>query len=190
MATDVDVCNAALVMIGDSVIEALTDTTDRAVACNRFYATTRDAVLRAYPWNFAIVRVALVLAAGTPAFKWAHQFTLPTSPYCLRVLEVDEDYPGQVPWKVEGRLLMTDESGISIRYISRVADPTVFDSLFFEALAARMASLLAFALRKQPEVVKVMWDLYEAKVQEARTINGMEGSAESAYTSDLISVRY
>lgn len=190
MATEVDVCNASLVLIGDSVIESLDDLTDRAIACHQFYERTRDAVLRAHPWNFALVRAALVLDAGTPAFKWAHQFTLPSSPYCLRVLEVDEDYIGQIPWEVEGRLLMTDESSMKIRYIARILDPTAFDSLFFEAFAARLASQIAFTLRKEPEVIKTMWDLYQEKIQEAKTIDGMEKSIQTMETDDLISVRH
>ncbi len=192
MPSDVEIANMALTLIGDSTVADITtpEDNDRARACKIWYEPTRDAVLRAHPWGFAKTRVALV-ATTTPIFDWNYAFTLPTSPYCLRVLEVDDvDNPGSTAWSIEGRTLVTNDSGINILYIARIADPTKFDSLFVEALAAKLAENLAMALTRQKTLIELAHGLYEAKIQEARTVDSMEGSTRVAYAQDLINVRW
>jgi len=181
----------ALTAIGDQTVADITtpEDNDRARNCKLWYAPTRDAVLRAHPWGFAKTRVALVLAAGTPVFGWDHHFTLPTVPYCLRVLGVEEDYPGQIPYAVEGRKLLCDEATIKILYVAQITDPTQFDSLFVEAFAAYLAENLAMALTKQKTLIDLAHNLYLQKLQEARTIDGMELTMPELYNQDLICVR-
>ena len=93
MATEVSICSNALRRLGDDPITSLTDNTERARLCNSFYEDTRDAVLRLHPWNFAITRTSLAKLSDAPAYGFSNQFSLPTSPYCLRVLAMEyEDY--------------------------------------------------------------------------------------------------
>ena len=192
MPSDVQIANMALVLIGDQTVSDITtpEDTDRARAVKVFYEQTRDSVLRAYPWGFAKRRVALV-ATTTPIFGWDYAFTLPTSPYCLRVLDVDDDpeIPGTIAYTIEGRTLVTNESAVNLLYIARITDPTQFDSLFVEAFAARLAENLALALAKQNKIVEMAHALYEAKIQEARTVDSMEQSTRVVYSMDLINVR-
>ena len=53
--TAIALCNQALNHLGAKAITALdgTDTSDEAEACINHYETTRDALLRRYPWRFA-----------------------------------------------------------------------------------------------------------------------------------------
>ncbi len=175
--TDVDLCNMALVLIGDQEISTLDDANDRARAAKRFYAPTRDAVLRAHPWNFAIVRSgSLSPDATAPTFGWDYAFTLPTSPYCLRVLGINEEYEGEIPWIVEGRKLLTDEATVYIRYISRVTTVDNFDSLFTDTLSARLGAVFAISLTKQKTLSEMCWKLYADKIAEAQGINRVESN--------------
>lgn len=190
MASEVEICNMGLVLIGDEVIESLSDTDDRSVICNRFYDDTRDAMLRAHPWGFAKTRVALAAAGGDdPAFGYSYHFTLPTSPKCLRVLEVEEDFPGQIPYSIEGRKLLCDESSISILYIAQITDSGNFDALFTDTLAARLAMAFAMALTKQKTLVDLAAKVYDMKIQEARTVDGLESTKQEVYNATLISPR-
>ena len=189
MASEVEICNMGLTLIGDQVIEALSDSNDRAVIANRFYDDTRDAVLRAHPWGFAKVRVALAAAAGSPVTEWGYHFTLPTSPLCLRVLSVEEDYPGQIPYSIEGRKLLTDDSSIKILYIAQITDSGTFDALFTDALAARLAMAFAMALTKQKTLIELAAKIYEIKIREAQTVDGLESTKKEFYNQTLIAVR-
>ncbi len=59
--TDVDICNSALLWFGSRVAASITSpSTNEEKLCARFYAQTRDAVLRAHDWNCALKRAVLL----------------------------------------------------------------------------------------------------------------------------------
>jgi hypothetical protein len=178
-----------LTLIGDSKINALDDNNDRARVADLYYADTRDAVLRAHPWGFAKTRAALAEAAGTPVFGYSHHFTLPTEPRCLRVLKVKEDYPGQIPYSIEGSKLLTNDSAISILYIAQIVNSGLFDSLFTDCLVARLAMSFAMALTKQRALIEMAANIYNMKIKEAQTIDGLESTKETIYNTTLTGVR-
>ena len=97
----------------------------------------------------ALARQELGQLAATPLFAWDFQFQLPTSPYCLRVLTLNDDPamgdPGD-DFVVEGRVLLTDESSAKIKYIKRITDPAEFDFMLYEALIRRMAAKMGRGL--------------------------------------------
>jgi hypothetical protein len=185
MPSEVDISNGALTKLGAQPITSFDDVTTRSNLCRDYYPSVRDAVLRAYPWNCAIARQALALDAEAPLFGYAHKFGLPVVPYCLRVLEVD----GEPDYNIEGRYLHTDESSINIKFIARLTDPGLFDSLLIEAIECRLAAELAYPVTGSPTLIQAMWTLYEAKLREARTINGMEGTVKYWESNALIEVR-
>jgi hypothetical protein len=86
MSSVVDICNEAMDLLGAATITSLTENSKEARLCNRKFELTRDAVLRAHPWNAAIARAELAANSVGPAFGFTHQFQLPADPYCLRVL--------------------------------------------------------------------------------------------------------
>ena len=184
MATEVSICSNALRRLGDDPITSLTDDTERARLCNSLYAPARDAVLRSHPWNFAITRATLAQLSTTPAYEYAYQYSLPTDPYCLRVLSMEyQDYV----FKIEhlagtGRVLLTDESTAKILYIARVSDTAQFDSLFVDALTAKLAADLSYPVTNSTSLQLQMHKLYELKLSEARSIDGQEG-----FIDDLVS---
>lgn len=172
MATEVSICSNALRKLGDDPITSLSDDTERARLCNAFYASTRDSVLRAHPWNFAITRATLNKLTSTPAFDYASEFSLPTSPYCLRVLKMEYD---DLEFKVEGRKLLCNEESAKILYIGRITDTAQYDPMFTEVLTARLAAELAYSITGSNTLTKQMWDIHDEKLKEARSIDGLEG---------------
>jgi hypothetical protein len=70
MASDIDLCNQALLAIGTrSYIVSFDETSAEARACARLYSDTRTKVLRQAPWGFARKDVVLTIqaaASGTP----------------------------------------------------------------------------------------------------------------------------
>lgn len=174
MASTIDLCNGALTLLGQPTIVALTDNNRAAKLVNQRYQYCIDAVLRAHPWNCALERKALAQDSTAPVFGFDYRFALPTSPWCIRVLEMsDKDYI----FKVEGRYLYTDESSASILYISRIAVGS-FDSLLFEAVAARIGADIAFPLTNSTSLADQAWKAYQMKLQEAQEIDSQEGSSD------------
>ncbi|MBB5040591.1 hypothetical protein [Prosthecobacter dejongeii] len=143
--TPVDICNGALLRLGEARIMALGDANTPARKCAVLFAPTRDQVLRAHRWNFARARAVLSALAQAPAFGWARQFSLPTD--CLRVLSLNGDTEEEgAEYEIEGGKLLTDELAAEVRYVARIEDTEKFDPLFCEALTVLLASKLAVAL--------------------------------------------
>ena len=184
MATEVSICSNALRRLGDDPITSLTDDTERARLCNAFYVPARDAVLRAHPWNFAITRATLAQLSTTPAYEYAYQYSLPTAPYCLRVLGMEyEDYIFKIENSAtEGRVLLTDESTAKIIYVGKITDTAKFDSMFIDVLTAKLAAELTYPVTGSVSLQTQMEKIYSAKLSEARSVDGQEG-----FMTDLVS---
>jgi len=60
VTTSVDICNSALIKIGEAMISALGDGTKASDLCNEIYAKRRDEVLQVFPWNFAVKELRLI----------------------------------------------------------------------------------------------------------------------------------
>ena len=173
MASEVDIINSALNMIGASNIISRGEDSKSARVANQRYDYVRDAVLRAHPWNCAVARRAVAADSDTPAFGYTYQFTLPTDPYCLRVLGLDYM---DVDFVVEGRKIHSDESTINLRYIARLTDLNEYDQLLIEAIAARLAADISFALVQSTSLTGSLFSIYEQKLSEARFVDATEGT--------------
>ena len=173
--SEVEICNVALAALGEAPLSSLEETTDVARLARARYDMVRDAVLRAHPWNFAIARALLPALAEAPAFGFATAFALPVD--CLRVLEA-----GTPPaaWRVEGRRVLTDQGApLPLLYIRRATETGLYDALFVEALAARLGADLALRITENTSRAAALWELYQAKLREARSADGREGTSDN-----------
>ena len=171
MASIVDICNSALNQIGASNIISLTEDSKAARICNQRFAFVRDSVFRSHPWNCLTTRTSIAPDTTAPAFEFTKQFTLPTDPFCLRVLALSDT---DILYKIEGRKLLCNESSIEMIYIGRVLDGNQYDLLLIEALAAAMAADLAFPLVGSSALGANMYQLYQNKLTEARFVDATE----------------
>lgn len=198
MPSVVDICNEAMDLLGAATITALTENSKEARLCNRRFETVRDAVIRAHPWNVAITRATLAKDATAPAFGFTNQFTLPTDPYCLRVLSfwnsnVDSDvaaYDSQVMFKIEGRKVLSNEDSCKITYLARVTDTEQYDPLLSSTIAHKLAAETAYAITGSNSVTQGMQQLYELRLKEARSIDAMEGVPDKLIADDFINIRF
>ncbi len=184
MASDVDICNSALNMIGASNITSLTEDSRAARVCNQRFEFVRDAVMRAHPWNCLIVRTSLAADSDTPALEFDHQHTLPTDPYCLRVLRPQD--PDTV-FRVEGRKIISSTTPFKMIYVARITDPNEYDQLVIEAIAARLAADVSYALVNSASLSQMLMAMYESKLSEARFVDATEGTPANTVNIDRAS---
>lgn len=169
--SEVTIANAALHQIGATQILSLTEDSKAARIVNDRYPIVRDAVFRAHPWNCLIQRVSLAPDTDTPAFEFSKQYTLPTDPFCLRVLALDDP---DIIYKIEGRKLLTDESEIKMIYTGRVTDTSQYDVLLRETISAALAHDIAYPLVGSTSLASTLYAKYEMKLKEARFIDATE----------------
>ena len=190
MGSKVDLANEALLLLGANTITSFTDNDSNAVLVNRFYDSERDALLRSHRWNCAVTTANLASLDGTPIIDWEYIFTLPTDPYCLRVLDV-RTVTGDIKldFAVQGRELLTEETAVDITYIQRLIDTMLYDSLLYQALVFRMAWKLSFPITRSSGVMQQMAQLYDAVVRDARAVDSQEGTPETIETETLTDLR-
>ena len=170
MATSVvQIVNNALIKIGANAIISLTEDSEAARAANVMYEQVRDATIRDHIWNFAVARVELAQSVETPAFRFAFQYQLQSN--CLRVLQMEDV---NMVYKIEGRKLLTDEGTAKIMYLGKVTDVNEYDSMFVEALSARLAAELAITLAESNSLYQNMMEMYRFKIADARSADAQE----------------
>ncbi len=187
MASQVEIANRALTKIGESRIMSLEDDVEAASVISSLFAIVRDAELRARNWNFSIKRDALAALSAAPAWGFALQYQLP--PDCLRVLQVDEFFPGpsmsdyrnrsEARWQVEnGRVLTDIGAPLKIRYVARVEDTGLWDSLFVEVFACRMAVEICERITQSNTKRDLAWNEYGEAVKSAVRADAIENPPE------------
>lgn len=180
MATSViEVCNNALLDLGESVIMSLGDESKAAGLCNHRWPAVRDAVLRAHPWNCAMGQAELAASTAAPLWKWEYKYVLPTD--FLRIVHIVSQSGYEVPdWEIQGGIILcNEEAPIYISYVRRETDPKKYDALLGEALSARLAATLAYPLSGSTSLAQSYWAVYQEKLAEARGVDAREGVPES-----------
>lgn len=146
MTDPIAICNNALSDIGLQPILSFSDGSTRANLCRDKFPSARDAVLELHPWNFATFYATLAAnpTTETSSYQYTYQYPLLTDPYCLRVLEAQNDVKFEIGrHKDYGRVLWSDAENIRIRYIGRVEDTGVWNELAVKALEKMLAAELS-----------------------------------------------
>ena len=180
MATSViEICNNALLDLGEDVIMSLGDDSKAAGLCNHRWPAVRDAVLRAHPWNCAMAQAELAAGTAAPLWKWECKYALPTD--FLRVIQVvGRDGEDIEDWEIQGNIILCDDNApIFISYVRCETDPRKYDALLTETLSARLAAALAYPLTGSTSLAQAYWELYQKKLAEARGVDAREGVPES-----------
>lgn len=159
MASQVDYCNAALLMLAqDRAIASMGEQTKDARVFTRVYDRVRDLVLAEHDWPFALSAQALAPSAEAPLPGWGYRYAVPAE--CLRLVAVtgERGVRGLLAGASDGRMafetcsgaqetdLVTDQAEAYALYVQRVTDTGRYPPLFGQALSCRLAIEVAPAL--------------------------------------------
>ena len=188
MASEVDIANRALSMLGESRITSLTDNNKPARAMNARYELLRDAELSAYPWRFAVKRVQLPASTDVPEWGYTTIYDRPTDD--VRPIKVGGNFINaeaigvmyessgiqteETPYEIiAGRIHTNLSAPLDYEYIARITDAGSFDPLFVEALAARLAADAAEELTQSNSKKEAALFTYKKTLAEARRVNSL-----------------
>lgn len=210
VTTVLEIYNMGITRLGHEPMSAVDENTKAGRLVRLHYPTVRDGLLRSHPWNFAVRRAALAQLSVTPSFEFDYAYALPTDPYCLKVLRTSFEatgfssaavygFPGLFgygPIPVEHRIetidvsgtpvraLLINESSVSIEYVARIEDVSLYDPMFVDCLAAKLAAEIAIGLTDNQSTAKTAMDIYQMKMSEARTMDAQEGSPRDVVNTD------
>ena len=200
MAADTEIANQALGHLGcaKEIQSLTTDKSQEAQACRRFYPTVRDAVLRDFPWPFAMKNLALALVATNPTQEWSYSYRYPSD--CLMFRKIlsgirTDAANTRVPYRIlsddVGGLIYTDQATAMGEYTRQVTDPQRFPSDFVQAFSLGLASLIAPRVTggdpfKMGERAMQMYAFFLSKAQK-NAIN--EEQADMQRESEFVRIR-
>lgn len=186
MATSiVQIANRALSKLGAARIESMTQTgSANARAMNAAFDLTRDAELRRYQWSFAIKR-ASVAADGTGT-TWG-DYSRYSVPGDFISLIRDDESGLRTDWKIEGGYIVTlDAAPLTFKYIARIEDPNLFDPLFIEAFACKLALEACHEITQSTGKKGDLKQDYAFAISEAKRVGAIEKGAIDFPEDDFI----
>jgi hypothetical protein len=192
MISEVSICNQALGYLGANPITSFADQSTTAELCRNNYPYIRDAVLEERMWTFATARATSTVADLDPwGQMYAHKMPLGWISVfrCYRDVNNIECPIKSTGWKREGQTVLSKEATVYLWGIQRITDTGKFSPLFTQALAARMAAELAIVITESKTLQSDLWTLYQAKLADATTRDGQQGSHERIQADTYITAR-
>lgn len=200
MTSVVFICNLALSNIGKQNIASIDEASAEARTCKQFYAHTRDMLLQSYPWRWAGATQILAEISNTKERRWLYAYQRPAD--CLKIRRVtDEDMADYVPYQkgtvraggfdyaLEGSVIYTSVSPAYLEYTTRIEDPTVFPTLFQDALGWHLAVRLAMPLTRDPKIRAEAYQLASSTTALAQMADANEVREVSDYPAEMHEAR-
>ena len=178
MTSQVEICNLALAKLGHmQFITSMGEASKAANLLNIFYNPGRDSLIREFLWKFARKRVQLAPLSASPLFDGGSYFQIPTD--CLRVVSPGDTYRQQYGrWFVEGDKIVADTSSLNLVYLQRIEDPNLFDPVFVQAFAAKLAYELAMPLAQSQSLKDQMNNEYKSMIVKAAFVGATEQDSD------------
>lgn len=191
MASQLDIVNEALSIIGEMPIDDIDDTGDpKAVKVKAIWEVTRDQILEMRPWSFALTRAQLEKDAIGPVYGFEYAYVLPAD--CLRVVSVSAyDYAalntwslGDTAYSLEGGRVLSDNSPLYLLYVRRVIEPGRFPPSVASALSAMLAFNMAAFFTKSATTAQAALKVFEMRmILAVKSDAAQQGFVESSTRS-------
>ena len=177
LTTALSICNLALAKLGESPISAISPVGSLAARlCYSHYHPVRRELLCSNRWSFATKLTQIqgdANSPGTPAQQQSH----PLPDDCLRVLEVNSPN-----WTLRGRSIYCTEDTIELLYLADVEDPLLFEPLFIEAFATRLACKLCIPLTSSTTAREALTQEYHRlALPQAAHINAIQSHSNDTH---------
>lgn len=177
MASKTEIGNRTLSKLGQPRVSNIdTTNTKGARTISDMWDIVRDAMLRSYPWNFAIKRTDLAPDTDAPSFGWDNAYSVPVD--CLSLIEVldgaDDTMPSDQYRFEGGKILSNTADIIYIRYIAQITTTGSWDALFTEAFASRLAYEGCEQITQSNTKKAALWAEYKEFILQAFAAGAIE----------------
>lgn len=186
MSSKVEICNKALLLIGQPNIMSLSDDTKAAKACNQEFQSALEDTLREYPWPFATKRKILARTNDVPDFGFAYYYSLPSE--CIRIVSSNLK-EAEEPYKIEGNKLATSAEEVKIIYIAKDVEISLIPPDVVKCIAYKLAATIAVTILQNPDMQGQLSQQYEYYVQKARNAAANDDYPQVVQEGDWIPSR-
>lgn len=151
MASQLDIANWALMLLGEKRLSALSDDHANAENITAGWDMLRDSAIRRSAFHCHIERASLAADSDAPTWGYDYQFSMDGD--VVRVLQVGEVYPYPdlsdfrgsdfAPWRIEGRKILTNYGApLKVKWLVNSKPVGEWDISFCKLLAADIAEYL------------------------------------------------
>lgn len=169
MASKIDICNRALLKIGQPSIMSLDDNSQLARLCLQEFDAALEATLRSYPWPFAIKRAELARQQDKPPFGPSFYYSLPSD--SVRLVDV---LTGGLPYQIEGTAVATNAGSVAVRYVSKSIPISAMDAQTKDVIALMLATRLAITVTENPQLKDMLYAETQQVLAQARNTAAVE----------------
>lgn len=159
MASDIDICSNALLLLGARPIQSFDDGTDASTLCANLYPSTKESILSRHDWRFTITKRQLALSSTAPVSFWDYQFQLPSDRLTDGVIKMFDSDAASAPvyknFEILGDKLMTDVDEAWIDYQTTSVE-SAWPPYFVELMEYAMAARLAYPITDQANLAQQM----------------------------------
>lgn len=183
----VALCARALMKIGAQPIQSFYDDRIEAEIALALFAPTRDALLSAYPWRFAVAQVSLPQLQDAPLADFDAAFQLPAD--CLRILSVGQggSSAGIVFRRIGDTIHASCETAL-LTYIFRPDDETA-PAYFEQALINKLAAEFCLPLTENTARAELLYRLADQDFERAKRIDAQQDTPRVLDDYNLVTVR-
>ena len=154
-----EIINKALTLVGANPIVNIDDDTQNARVVNRIYELSLRSILSECQWNFATRRK--LLATVTDTLEWydtGEIYIYQRPSLCIRIFGTNDD---SATWREEGDYIISDTTGLGVRYVYYHDVPSKYPSFFIEAFIDKLCTDMAFMIVKSKTMAESFLEKYE-----------------------------
>lgn len=190
MTTEVSICNLAVAHLGQQPkITSISppDGYAHSAKCAVFYPMARDTALQRRVWSWAVRRAVLTgTTVEVVSSQYPYAFLLPADFLDVVTLlpegAIDEDAEN-LPFLIEGDVLLTIIDAPIFRYTRRITDTTKFSPMFVSCVAWLLASYLAGSINEDLQIKDWALKMFEAELNAASSANSRSNQRKQDHSA-------
>lgn len=184
MSTPIDICNSALVKVGQEPISSFTEESKSARVLRIQYPVIRDRLIQDHYWNFAVKTENLALLPEAQIGASESRFALPQD-YFQAIKLISNRF-----YKIESGILITDQPTALLRYVWKNFNTFSYTPLFREALAYAIASDIAYLMTQSNTVATRIEQLAKKARLDAASVDAQEDFIDNVHADDFVDSRF
>lgn len=188
-----DICNLALLELGQSPIGEESENSPQAKACRIAYDFCKSYMLESYVWTFASDTIQLyVTDKDKEITAYPYLYTLPDKFTRLcevynaegtRITPIPDSLP---PYQIVGKYLASTSPTVIIKYVKDTDDVTRFSPSFVNALSCLIAAKLCETFKASMNAKNQLYALYDKWLNEAKKVNASQTMIDSRISYPLV----
>ena len=168
-ATDIEVAQKAMVLVGIEPLTSFTEQTDQALVANTIFEDVVTDCLSSHNWNFATGQKQMSRLTSTPVDRWDAAYAIPTEPQAIQVLTVTiDDIPQRYDIYERSIFINADvNDAVVLNYIFR-PETQFWPPHFTMWVIFRLASMFALSVTRKADVASSYSSLAENQFRKAK----------------------